>query len=112
MIDWGQVRQLQDDIGKEELDDLIEVFLLEVDETLGTLPADFTKTDLGELSATFHFLKGCASNLGFSEFQVNCSKGEETAKNGHAPDFTSAEFYELYKRSKTYFMDQYKTQIE
>ncbi len=37
MIGWQQVRQLQEDVGKEEVPEVIELFLCEVDEAMTEL---------------------------------------------------------------------------
>ncbi len=104
MIDWAQVRQLQDDVGAEDMDEVVELFLDEVDEAMGTLETDYTTMGPDARSAAFHFLKGCASNLGFNVFAMHCGKGENITKTGGEPDFEIAELMQIYTASKTEFM--------
>ena len=67
MIDWQQVRQLRDDVGKEEMVEVVVLFLSEVDEAIENLQAEYAVMTTQDRSAAFHFLKGCAANLGFKK---------------------------------------------
>ena len=84
MIDWAQARQLQEDVGKEEMAEVVELFLSEVDEAMETLQNGYDTIPAEDRAAAFHFLKGCASNLGFKTFGDQCSLGEEVTKGGGA----------------------------
>ncbi|MBE9476404.1 MAG: hypothetical protein IME92_04605, partial [Proteobacteria bacterium] len=37
MINWQQARQLQDDVGKDEMAEVVDLFLSEVDDAIGNL---------------------------------------------------------------------------
>ncbi len=104
MIDWMQVRQLQDDVGAEDMDEVIQLFLDEVDEAMQNLETQYETMPPNDRSAAFHFLKGCASNLGFKTFADQCGAGEESAKAGNEPEFKVSDLTRLYASSKASFL--------
>jgi len=111
MIDWQQARQLQHDVGKDEMVEVVELFLSEVDEAIETLQKTYDEMSASDRSAAFHFLKGCASNLGFQAFGVQCGQGEEATKSGQEPEFGVADLVNLYTRSKQQFTQEYATEL-
>ena len=52
MIDWVRVSELRDEVGAEDFDVVVELFLEEVDEAIAAL-SDLT--DLSELEPQCHF---------------------------------------------------------
>lgn len=111
MLNWQQVRQLQTDVGKEDMPEVVELFICEVDEALENLQINYADMALEDSCAAFHFLKGCASNLGFQAFGDMCTKGESTTKNGQKPDFEITDFADIYTRSKQQFLQEYDAQL-
>lgn len=82
MIDWGRVSELYDEIGEDDFDEIVEIFLEEVEDVL---------TRLGGLSgmalaADLHYLKGSSLNLGFETLAQLCRKGETLAKDDQKVD--------------------------
>lgn len=73
MIDWDCVSALRDEVGPEDFDEVVDIFLQEVDEEIETLAQFSGQPGLGE---KLHFLKGSAMNLGFREFSGLCQLGE------------------------------------
>lgn len=111
MIDWQQVQQLQEDVGKEEMEEVIELFMSEVDEAMEKLEANYAGMVPSDRSAAFHFLKGCASNLGFRAFGTKCSLGEEATKDGNDPSFQISELVAIYENSKQVFFQNYHVEL-
>lgn len=111
MIDWAQARQLQDDVGKAEMAEVVELFLSEVDDAMETLQNGYDAMPAEDRSASFHFLKGCASNLGFKTFGDQCSLGEEITKGGGVPDFEISDLTAIYASSKQQFKGQYHAEL-
>jgi HPt (histidine-containing phosphotransfer) domain-containing protein len=99
MINWSKVNELRDDIGADDFEDIIEVFLQEVEEELAALQ---TKSE-DDLAASMHFLKGSALNLGFEDFADQCRQGERDATQIEIPALLSC-----YEASKKQFLDKYK----
>ena len=81
MIDWTRVAELRDEIGPEDFEEVAELFLMEVEDTLSRLTG--AAKDARQMQEYMHFLKGSALNLGFSDMSDICSKGEADAANGH-----------------------------
>lgn len=111
MIDWQQIRQLQEDVGEEEMPELIALFLCEVDEAMDELDKNQSTLSTDESAAAFHFLKGCASNLGFQAFGDMCSEGEQVTKNGCVPNFKIPELMSTYQESKKEFLQNYDQKL-
>lgn len=102
MIDWGRIDTLRDEVGEDALDEVIDLFLEEVDQVIARLesnpiPAEFDK-DL-------HFLKGSALNLGFTDFGTICQDGERKAASGAAESIDIVEVITLYRRSRRFFLE-------
>ena len=79
MIDHARLKELEDDFGAEDLSDLIDAFLIEAQEAVDTLDeliADWSERRNRE---QFHFLKGCALNIGATEFAKLCESNEKSA---------------------------------
>ncbi|WP_270725323.1 Hpt domain-containing protein [Shimia sp. Alg240-R146] len=81
MIDWDRVQELRDEIGIEDFDEVVELFLDEVEEVIARLR---TAPELSQLEADLHFLKGSALNLGFETFSQLCQAGEAASAAGKA----------------------------
>lgn len=103
MIDWNQVKQLEDDIGAEDFGDIVEVFIEEVDEAVAAL-RDKTEMTNTELGPALHFLKGSAANLGFVDFASYCSDGEVLADAGNGHEVNLKQVVSLYDQSKSVFL--------
>ena len=76
MIDQERLKQLEADFGADDLGDLIEIFLAETWEGLDALEELIAGGDARALRDQFHFLKGCARNVGASTFADRCEQFE------------------------------------
>ncbi len=79
MIDWGRVRELRSEIGPEDFDEVVSLFLEEADEAIARLSSD---KGAKALAADLHYLKGAALNLGFKMLSALCQEGERRAGAG------------------------------
>lgn len=79
MIDWDRVKELRSEIGAEDFDEVVGLFLEEADEVLARLSLD---GGAKALAADLHFLKGAALNLGFAALSGLCQDGERRASLG------------------------------
>lgn len=95
MIDWGRVDELRDEVGAEAFDEVLELFLEEVDEAMGRLEAD---GDPDGLSADLHFVRGSALNLGLRDFCALCQMCEQQLAQGQDVDL--GPLHDSYARSK------------
>jgi len=77
MIDWVRVEELREEAGNDGFAEIVELFLDEVEDTIGRLRA---RPDPGKFEADLHFLKGCAWNMGFVRFGAICNAGERLAR--------------------------------
>ncbi|MEP4196294.1 MAG: Hpt domain-containing protein [Aliishimia sp.] len=99
MIYWPKVIELRDEVGAEDFEEVVELFLDEVEETIGNLgvPGRSLEHDL-------HFLKGSALNLGFTEFSDLCQVGETNASNGAVDSIDTNAIIASYHASKSAFL--------
>lgn len=81
MIDWARVRELRDEIGADDFDEVVALFLEEADEVIARMSAALGAK---AVEADLHFLKGAALNLGFAQFAALCQAGERRAAAGDA----------------------------
>ena len=103
MIDWTRVSELRDEVGAEDFDEVIELFLEEVDEAIEILR---TLVDMSELETHCHFLKGSALNTGFREFANLCQAGEAAAAEGRSSEIDISEIVQSYLDAREVFINQ------
>lgn len=101
MIDWDRVSELQEEVGKEDFDEIVTLFLEEVDEATAGLSTGAAGADLAE---AMHFLKGCALNLGFRDLAELCATGELQAKDGQGHLVDTDKVVEVYNASRAAFL--------
>jgi len=101
MIDWQRVTDLRDEIGDEDFQDIVPIFIEEVTEITDKLR---TSIKLDELEEDLHALKGSALNLGFSEFSDLCDKGESLAAGGQASSVDITAILAAFDASRTAFL--------
>ena len=73
MIDWSRIDELRDEVGEEDFAEIAALFLSEIVEAAGELPAIL---EPGARSDALHGMKGSAMNLGFVDLAAICAKGE------------------------------------
>ncbi|WP_170600790.1 Hpt domain-containing protein [Ruegeria arenilitoris] len=108
MIHWPRVRQLRDEVGAEEFDEVVRIFLDEVGEVMGRLTSD---TDRSALEQNLHFLKGSALSLGFESLSKLCQDGERRAAAGHGAEVDLDAVIAAFDRSRTEFMSGLKDNL-
>ncbi len=100
MVDWARVNELHDEVGAEDFDEVIELFLDEVAESMGRLSPDAAVKALEE---EFHSIKGSALNLGFKTLAEACREGESAAANGQVPAQILADLPAIHANSLAAF---------
>ncbi len=101
MIDWDRLNELRDEIGAEDLADVVSVFLEEADEVMAQVVAGLPAA---RMEAQLHFLKGSALNLGLRDFAELCQEGEKRAAAGAEAPVDLARLATVYDASKTAFL--------
>ncbi|WP_299619123.1 Hpt domain-containing protein [uncultured Tateyamaria sp.] len=101
MIDWQRVTTLRDEIGAEDFEEVVPMFLEEVEAVTDELR---TNPDVTKLEDHMHFLKGCAVSLGFAAFSDMCNDGEVLAAAGKGTEIDVPAILDCYEASKTAFM--------
>ena len=100
MIDWSHVDELKQDMA-DAFDEIVEVFLEEVEDGVAKLEADASADNL---ASGLHFLKGAALNLGFTQFAELCSQGEVQANAGQDGQIDLDAVRACYRQSRQEFL--------
>ncbi|MEM7519549.1 MAG: Hpt domain-containing protein [Pseudomonadota bacterium] len=103
MIDWVRVKNLKEEIGPEDFDEVLELFFSEVEEVIGRLGEAEAP---GTVAQNLHFLKGAALNLGFAELSEHCHNGEIEARDSSATVLGYGEVLKVYAASKQRFITE------
>ncbi|TCK99882.1 Hpt domain-containing protein [Shimia isoporae] len=103
MINWERVEELRDEIGPEDFDEVVDLFLDEVEEVIERLRSE---PDLSSLEADLHFLKGSALNLGFETFSQLCQAGEAASAAGQAASVDVPAVLAAFADSKATFQQK------
>ncbi len=77
MINTARIQELKDEVGEDDLIEVIELFCEEVEEVLDTLET----TDPAQMPAQLHFLKGSALNIGLDAVSSLCMEQERHLKS-------------------------------
>ena len=101
MIDWTRANSLREEIGNDSFDEVVELFLDEVEAVVARLRA---RPDPATFEQDLHFLKGSAWNLGFSTFGAVCQDGERRAARGEATTVDIGAVVDCYVKSRAAFM--------
>jgi len=100
MIDWIQIKALRDDVGAEDFEEVVEIFIEEVAEIVERLRS---APQLDTLCADLHAVKGSALNLGFTNFADLCQTGETLAGEGRADEVILQPILDAFETSKASF---------
>ena len=88
MIDWAQVGELRNEVGADDFEEVVHLFLAEVEDVIALLQSRVEsglQADAGDpLEAQLHFLRGSALSLGFTTFCSLCLTAERKAADGLA----------------------------
>ncbi|MEM7424243.1 MAG: Hpt domain-containing protein [Pseudomonadota bacterium] len=78
-VDMERIKELARDFGKDDLVEILHSFIEETAEAVDAL-ADTVSDEPNEArSGHFHFLKGCAYNIGATQLAKLCERGEQSS---------------------------------
>lgn len=98
MINWSRVNELKDEIGEEDFDEVVEMFLSEVDEVIDRLKEN---PDPSGFEADLHFLKSSSLNLGFDALGKLCGEGELLSASGQSAEVDLAPVFSCFEESRS-----------
>lgn len=101
MIDWTQARMLQQEIGTEQFEEVVRLFLDEMELLMERLDHAEGATQLQEV---LHALKGSALTLGFAHFAELCAAAERHASLGQTIKVDKAGITSAYRQSHPEFI--------
>lgn len=100
MLDWDRITELRHEVGEDEFQLILELFLDEVEGVMMRL----SRHNATRLETDLHFLKGCAWNLGFAAFGNLCDVSERMTADGGAQDVSIEALMASYSDSKQALM--------
>ena len=89
MIDQSRLKELFDDFGEDDLAELIDDVLQEAEGSITALEAEISDEHSKSRSALFHFARGCALNIGATEFAELCGHFENRHGGFSAEEYRS-----------------------
>ncbi|MEY4696660.1 MAG: hypothetical protein RIT14_1088 [Pseudomonadota bacterium] len=98
LVNWDRVRVLRDEIGSDDLPEVVAMFLEEGDAVLARLA---TPHPPARIEADLHTLKGTALTLGFDRLASLCRTGELAARAGQAVDLCA--LHAVWRDSRSAF---------
>jgi len=101
MINWSRARTLAAEFGAADFEELVALFIEEVEEVMARLPG---QADPALLARDLHFLKGSALNLGFAAFSDACRDGEALLASSTPRPVDLAALGACFDRSKEHFL--------
>ena len=110
MIDWDRISEMHADFGAEDFDEIVTLFLEEVETSLSALASDAQSPQRTE--AHMHALKGSALNMGFSQLAGLAAKGEKQAAEGSADIVSPSDIQTCFEQSKKVFLDGLATRFQ
>lgn len=108
MIEWPRVVELREEVGDESLEEVVELFLEEVEGTLGALSPGMDRASIEEGA---HFLKGAALNLGFARFAELCAEIEVASRTEDCAPASFEKLHVCYAASKAQFLAEFRDRI-
>ena len=97
MINAARIQELKDEVGEDDLIEVIELFCEEVEEVLETLES----TEQAQMPAQLHFLKGSALNIGLDAVANLCKEQELRLKADPGAQADIASIRAAYDACKT-----------
>lgn len=108
MIDWTRIDTLREEIGVDCLQEVVDLFLEEVDDSIARLRhADPAPEPGARLGPELHFLKGCALNLGFADFASLCQTAETACAQDQSALVDLATILACYDTSRAAFVVEF-----
>lgn len=102
MINWTQINTLRAETGADGFDEIIELFMQEMQQAIDGLTP---RNDRIRLEADLHFIKGSAATLGFHALADVCQSGEIAAAKGWADAVDLDAIVQAFYASKTMFTE-------
>ena len=97
MIDQARIEELKQEIGEDDLREVLDLFCDEVDDSLFAL-AEQKSTEIPNL---LHALKGSALNIGMQALAAACLAEEENCKSAAPRAVNLENLKEIFAESRT-----------
>lgn len=106
-MDWTRIDELREEVGDEALEEILEVFISEIDDFLDTLKG---RDDNTSLAGDLHFLRGAALNIGFKSLAEACQAGESLIKSGRRDEVDISGIFTKYDECRANLAERHAFQ--
>lgn len=96
VVDWDRVCELREEIGSDDFNEVLQLFLEEAEEVIARLGA---AGEAAALESDLHCLKGSALNLGLTVLARICQDGERRSATGSV-DVSVSDITLCYRQSR------------
>ena len=96
MVDWDRFSELREEVGEDDLAEVVLLFCEEVEEVLAILD----DASAADMPGHLHFLKGSALNIGFKAVSARCQQEEQRLKESAGAIVDVAAIRSDYSASK------------
>jgi len=103
MIDWSRVLELRNEVGVDDFEEVVDLFLEEVEGVIADLDPNASAS---QLEQHLHFLKGSALSLGFADFSSMCQEGERLSAGGETEAIDLPRIVSGFEASKQVFQSE------
>lgn len=103
MIRWERYEELRQEVGDEDLAEIVDLFLSELEETIAAI---MSTPAAGLTADAFHSLKGSCLNIGFDGLANLCAVAETAILRGEAGGIDRDMLAETYSASRSGFMNR------
>lgn len=101
MVNWDRISELREEVGEEDLSEVLALFCEEVEEVL----AELSNADQSSLKGHLHFLKGSALNIGFDTVSALCRAAEEVLSADPQAAVQTDDIRETYQAARAELSD-------
>ncbi len=103
MIRWERYEELRQEVGDEDLAEIVDLFLAELEEAIDAI---MSAPVAGLTPDAFHSLKGSCLNIGFDGLARLCAAAESAVIGGKADTIDRALIAETYADSRAGFVSR------
>ena len=101
MIDWTRVETLRSELGQQDFEEIVQLFLEESADVIARLRGD---PSAARIEADLHFLRGSSMALGFRTFSDLCEAGESLLASGRRDAVDLPAILTAFDASKRMFL--------
>lgn len=101
MVNWDRISELREEVGEDDLSEVLALFCEEVEDVLEQLPV----AEQSSLKGHLHFLKGSALNIGLDDLSGLCQEEEKNLASDPTGSIRTDAIQLAYKAARAELSD-------